>query len=47
MLSKIRSALRSRAAELGQGKAEFILILAPLSAVLALSVCTLIIAGSR
>jgi len=47
MLSNIRFALRARAAERGQGKAEFILILAPLSAVLALSVCTIIIASAR
>jgi len=47
MLFQIKAALRRCRAESGQGVAEYILILAPLSAVLALTVCTLIIANSN
>jgi hypothetical protein len=47
MLFRIKSALQTRAAEAGQGMAEYILILAPLTAVLAMAVCTLIIAGNK
>jgi len=47
MLFHITSALRARAAEAGQSRAEYVLILAPLSAVLALAVYTLILAGSN
>jgi hypothetical protein len=43
MLFRIKSALQTRAA----GMAEYILILAPLTAVLAMAVCTLIIAGNK
>ena len=39
--------LRQRASEAGQGLAEYFLILAPLSAFVALAVCTLIIANNR
>ena len=43
MLFHITSTLRARAAEAGQGKAEYVLILAPLSIMLALAVSTLIL----
>jgi len=43
----IKAALRACQPEAGQVIAEYLLILAPLSAVLALSVCTLIIASSN
>jgi hypothetical protein len=43
MLFHITSALRARAAEAGQSKAEYVLILAPLSVMLALAVSTLIL----
>ena len=46
MLFHITSALRARAAEAGQSKAEYILILAPLSVMLALAVSTLILASN-
>jgi len=41
------AALRERGAEAGQGLAEYFLIVAPLSAFLVLTVCTLIIANNR
>jgi len=47
MLFRIKSALGARVAEAGQGMAEYILILAPLSAVVALTVCTFIIASNK
>ena len=47
MLFHIGETLRRCQAEVGQGVAEYLLILAPLSAVLALVVCTLIIANSH
>ena len=47
MLFHIRATLRRCQAQAGQGVAEYLLILAPLSAVLALVVCTLIIANSN
>jgi hypothetical protein len=43
MLFHITSALRARAAEAGQSKADYVLILAPLSVMLALAVSTLIL----
>lgn len=46
MLFHITSALRARAAEAGQSKAEYVLILAPLSVMLALAVSTLILASN-
>jgi len=47
MFFYIASTLRARAAEAGQSKAEFVLIVAPLSVMLALAVCTVILAGSK
>jgi hypothetical protein len=47
MLFHIGATLRKCQAQAGQGVAEYLLILAPLSAVLALVVCTLIIANSN
>ena len=47
MLFHIVAALRGRGSEAGQGLAEYFLILAPLSAFVALTVCTLIIASNR
>jgi hypothetical protein len=47
MLYRIKSALGARAEEAGQGMAEYILIHAPLSAVLALTVCSFIIASNK
>jgi len=47
MLFHIRAALRACQPQAGQGIAEYLLILAPLSAVLALTVCTIIIASSN
>ena len=41
------AALRERSSEAGQSLAEYFLILAPLSAFLALTICTLIIANQR
>ena len=41
------AALRERGSEAGQGLAEYFLIVAPLSAFLVLTVCTLIIANDR
>jgi hypothetical protein len=46
MLFHITSALQARAAEAGQSKAEYVLILAPLSVMLALAVSTLILASN-
>jgi hypothetical protein len=47
MFSNFMAALRDRRSEAGQGLAEYFLIVAPLSAFLALTVCTLIIANNR
>jgi hypothetical protein len=47
MLFNIMASLRERGSEVGQGLAEYFLILAPLSAFLALTICTLIIANNR
>jgi hypothetical protein len=47
MLFHIVAALRDRQSESGQGLAEYFLIVAPLSAFLALTVCTFIIASHR
>jgi hypothetical protein len=47
MFFHFMAAARRRKSETGQGLAEYFLILAPLSAFLALAVCTLIIANQR
>ncbi len=47
MSFRIEAALRACQSQAGQGIAEYLLILAPLSAVLALTVCTLLIASSN
>jgi hypothetical protein len=47
MIFNFIAALRERSSEAGQGIAEYFLILAPLTAFLALTVCTLIIANNR
>jgi len=47
MLFRIRATLRKCRAQTGQGMAEYLLILAPFSAMLALAVGTLIIASSK
>ena len=47
MLFHFMAALRARAAEAGQGKAEYVLILAPLSVMLALTVWTLIMSATK
>jgi len=47
MLFHIGATLRECQAQAGQRVAEYLLILAPLSAVLALVLCTLIIANSN
>jgi hypothetical protein len=47
MLFHILAAFRERSSEAGQGLAEYFLIVAPLSAFVALTVCTFIIANSR
>jgi len=47
MLFRIRAALRECQAQAGQGMAEYLLILAPFSAIIALAARMLILASSR
>jgi len=47
MLFRIRAALRECQAQAGQGMAEYLLILAPFSAIIALAAGMLVLASSR
>jgi len=47
MLFRIRAALRECQAQAGQGMAEYLLILAPFSAIIGLAAGMLVLASSR
>jgi hypothetical protein len=47
MLINFMASIRQRSSEAGQGIAEYFLIVAPLTAFLALTICTLVIANNR